>query len=65
MALLYDTPMTHDDPNQIADDLTQQHGLNGALSAAIRSAAAANDNYVLSVWREVKGILRDKSTGQK
>lgn len=53
--------MTHDDPNEIADDLIQQHGLDGALSVAISSAAAANDNYALSVWREVKGILRLKS----
>lgn len=60
--LLYETTMTHDDPHQIADDLIQQHGLDGALSIAINSATVANDNYALSVWREVKGILRLKST---
>jgi len=52
--------MKHDDPKEIASDLIQQHGLDGALGIAILSAAAANDNYTLSVWREVKAILREE-----
>jgi hypothetical protein len=57
--------MPHDDPNEIADDFIQQHGLDGALCVAINNATAANDNYVLSVWREVKGILREKEPVSK
>jgi hypothetical protein len=65
MVLLYDTPMPHDDPNKFAEYLIEQHGLDGAIKVAMENAATAGDNYALSVWREVKAILRDKSTGQK
>ena len=57
-----------DDPNQIADHLVQKHGLEGAVNAAIEATATAyreNDNYGLSVWREVKVILRDRQDGEK
>ena len=63
--LRYDTPMTRDDPNEIAEYLIQQHGLEGALDVAIRSAATSTDNYALSVWREVKVILQGKGAGSK
>ena len=57
--------MSHDDPNEIADDLIQQYGLDDAIKVAMESAATANDNYVLSVWREVKVILLDKRPDAK
>ncbi len=57
--------MIHDDPNEIAEYLIDQHGLDGAFKVALESAATAGDNYALSVWREVKAILRDKRLDQK
>ena len=57
--------MPHDDPNEIADGLIEQHGLDGAIQVAMGNTAAADDNYVLSVWREVKAILRAIKGGQK
>ena len=53
----------NDDPNQIADNLIEQHGADGALNTVregITTAHANGDNYRLSVWREVRRILRDK-----
>ena len=52
-----------DDPNQIANDLIEQHGVDGALNTVregIATAHANGDNYRLSVWREVRRALRDK-----
>jgi len=56
--------MKHDDPNQIANDLVEKHGLDDAIKVALENAAAAGDNYALSVWREVKEILRKKKAVQ-
>ena len=53
-----------DDPNQIAEYLVQEHGLDRALLKAIEGTTAAQeegDNYSLSVWREVKQILRERT----
>ena len=53
----------NDDPNQIAKDLIVQHGADGAIDqvrVGISEAHANGDNYRLSVWREVRRILRDK-----
>jgi hypothetical protein len=53
----------NDDPNQIADYLIEQHGVDGALIAVqegIATAHANGDNYRLSVWREARRALRDK-----
>lgn len=53
----------NDNPAQIADHLIEQHGINGALNAVregIGSAQADGDNYRLSVWRDVRRILRDR-----
>ena len=55
--------MTQDDPNEIADYLIEQHGLDDALIVAMEKVAAATDNYDLSVWREVKLILKNKKAG--
>ena len=52
-----------DDPNQIAEHLIREHGLDGAYQTALKGASDAQrnqDNYRLSVWREIKRILRDK-----
>ena len=56
-------PDMKDDPNQIANDLIEQHGADGALNTVregIATAHANGDNYRLSVWREVRRALRDK-----
>ncbi len=58
---LYDSTMIHDDPNEIAEYLIVQHGLDGAITVALESAATAKDNYVLSVWREVKRVLKERA----
>jgi hypothetical protein len=53
----------NDNPAQIADHLIEQHGVDGALNAVregIGSAQADRDNYRLSVWRDVRRILRDR-----
>ena len=50
-------PDMNDDPNQIANDLIEQHGADGALDMVregIVTAHANGDNYRLSVWREVR-----------
>ncbi len=46
---------------EIADNLIEQHGLDGAIRAAMEYTATAGDNYTLSVWREVKTILQKKT----
>ena len=58
----------HDDPRDIADYLIQEHGLNGALDAAIEGAMIAQnarDNYALSVWREIKAVIRERQAKEK
>jgi len=51
------------DPAAVADFLIQKHGIDKAIEEAIQETVAAQnrgDNYDLSVWREVKRILRDR-----
>ena len=51
------------DPTQIAYNLIEQHGVDGALETVrdgIAAAHANGDNYSLSVWREVNQLLQDK-----
>ena len=53
----------HDDPKDIAEYLINKHGLNDALNAAIAGALDAQydrDNYALSVWREIKAVIRER-----
>ncbi len=53
-----------DDPKQIANDLIREHGLNDALARAMAGTATAHqegDNYALSVWREVKRSLQERT----
>ena len=52
------------DPHEIADYLVEKHGLDLALDKATEGTHDANqqgDNYRLSIWREVKQILREHS----
>ncbi len=56
-------PDLRDDPQVIAERLVQEHGLERALDRATEGTTAAQergDNYGLSVWREVKRILRER-----
>ena len=53
-----------DDPKEIANFLIREHGLNDALTkvaAGIATAHEEGDNYALSVWREVKRILQERT----
>ena len=59
-------PDLRDDPQAIAEHLVQERGLEGALDRATEGTTAAQnqgDNYALSVWREVKRILRERGHG--
>ncbi len=59
-------PDQRDDPSVIAEHLVQEHGLERALDRATEGTTAAReqgDNYGLSVWREVKRILRERGHG--
>jgi integration host factor subunit alpha len=52
-----------DDPTDIAEYLIQESGIEGAIQEAYDGTMKAQkdkDNYALSVWREVKTILRNK-----
>ena len=52
----------NDDPQEISNDLITKHGnLKAAFEVALEGAAEALDKedlYALSVWRDVKRILR-------
>ena len=51
------------DPHSIVKILIEEHGLDGAISAALEETMAAHDagdNYALSVWRDVKRLLRKR-----
>ena len=51
-----------DDPKEIAMFLVRDNGLDRARQIAVEGTTNANeqgDFYRLSVWREVKRILRD------
>jgi len=50
----------NDDPKGIAEYLLQQHGREDAYQVALKGvmeAQAEEDNYRLSIWREVKALL--------
>ncbi len=56
-------PNLRDDPHVIAEYLVQEHGLEGALDRATEGTTAAQDrgdNYGLSVWRDVKRLIRER-----
>ena len=55
-----------DDPSDISEYLIQENGIDGAFQKAsdgIMKSQKDDDNYALSVWREVKTILRNKKSG--
>jgi hypothetical protein len=52
-----------DDPQEIADQIVDEHGLDAALSVVgdrKMDAIRNEDNYGLSVWREVKVIIQNR-----
>jgi hypothetical protein len=54
------------DPQEIADQFVNKHGIAGALSAVSEGKMQANregDYYTLSVYREVLVILRSRAAG--
>ena len=60
--LLQWVPMK-DDPQEIADHLISEHGLDGAMEAVMNCITEAHeqgDMYRLSVWRDVRRILETK-----
>ena len=55
---------TGDNPKDIATDLIQEHGPTGAMEEATRQVYEAQSKgrmYDLSIWREVRKILREAS----
>ncbi len=55
-------PSSSNDPKEIAMTVVRNNGLDRARQIAVEGTTAANeqgDFYRLSVWREVKRILRD------
>jgi hypothetical protein len=51
------------DLQAIVENLIQEHGIEGAIEKVTEGKLVAQrngDNYQLSVWREVKGILTDR-----
>ncbi len=55
-----------DDPNEIARYLIREHGPVRAMEIALEGTTSANeqgDNYGLSIWRDVKRILHERSGG--
>ena len=50
------------DPSEIATSLVHEHGKGAAMQLALEETIKAqgnNDNYSLSIWRDVKRILRE------
>ena len=53
-----------DDPAEIASWLIDEHGADGAARAALDGTILAQDvgdNYALSVWREVRFVLAQRT----
>ena len=51
------------DPQIIADQMIQEHGLDGALQTAQEATQVslkARDNYSTSIWREIKRVLGER-----
>jgi hypothetical protein len=57
-----------DDPQETADYLLRKHGQHEAYAIALQGAADAQesgDNYSLSVWRDVKRLLKQGSSSSE
>jgi hypothetical protein len=55
-------PTSSKNPEDIAQHLIQEFGEDGAAQASIEGVEDAHkngDNYALSIWREVRGLLRE------
>jgi hypothetical protein len=53
-----------DDPAEIANRLVDERGADGAAKAALEGTLLAQDvgdNYALSVWREVRVVLAQRT----
>ncbi len=53
-----------EDPEEIAQFIIREHGPVRAMEIAMKGTACANeqgDNYGLSIWRDVKRILREQT----
>lgn len=53
-----------DDPEKIANFIVEEHGLEYGADKVIGEATAAyamKDYYALSIWRDVKRILRERA----
>ena len=56
-----------EDPQQIADYLLGKHGYKAAYSAALAGAIEAqseDDNYRLSIWRDIKFIVSSSNSAK-
>jgi hypothetical protein len=55
------------DATELADNLINEHGIEDAVEV-VRSyteeAKSTGDNYRLSVWREVRAVLRNRTAGK-
>lgn len=54
--------MIADDPKEIATILIEENGADHALDIALAEITHANqicDYYSLSIWREIRGFVRD------
>jgi hypothetical protein len=54
-----------DDPQETADYLLKKHGQGEAYAVALQGAVDAQDagdNYRLSIWRDVKRLLKRGSS---
>ena len=50
-------------PTELVENLIQEHGLDHAISIAMANVDMANkadDFYLLSIWREVRSLLRKR-----
>ena len=55
--------MIADDPKEIAAILIEENGADHALDIALAEITQANqscDYYSLSIWREIRGIVRNQ-----
>ena len=55
--------MIADNPKEIAAILVKENGADHALDIALAEITRANqscDYYSLSIWREIRGIVRDQ-----
>jgi hypothetical protein len=55
--------MIAENPKEMAAMLIEENGLDSAHHLAVAEITRANENcdyYTLSVWREIRGVIRDQ-----